>query len=133
MSEYIVESEYSGEPWGINNSTQRYSFIADEGKGKGPNPVEYLTGAVNSCLSISAAMLINYHKLDIKNFKIKNTAHTRKLEHGMSDVESMDLEVSFDSEMSQEKQDSFVKRMFEVSTVYQTVAKAVKMNIKVNQ
>ncbi|QNQ80199.1 OsmC family protein [Lactobacillus sp. PV034] len=132
MSEYNVESEYSSEPWGIDNSTQRYSFVADEGKGKGPNPVEYLTGAVNSCLSISAAMLIAHRKLDIKNFKINNTAHTRKLEHGMSDVARMDLVITFESKMSQEQQDAFVKRMFEVSTVYQTIAKAVKMDIKVN-
>ena len=132
MSEYFVNSEYSGEPWGIENATQSYTFMTDEGKGQGPNPVEYLTGAVNSCLSISAAMLIAHRKLDIKNFKINNTAHTRKLEHGRSDVASMDLHITFDSQASQEQEDAFIKRLFEVSTVYQTVAKAVKMNIKIN-
>lgn len=131
MSEYIVRSEYSNQPWGIENGTQSYTFMADEGKGKGPNPVEYLMGAVNSCISISAAMLTAHRKLDIKNFKIKNTAHTRKLGKGMSDVDIMHLEISFDTSMDQEEKEKFIKRTLEVSTVYQTVVKAVDIEIKV--
>ena len=131
MSEYVVNSEYSGEPWGIENGTQSYTFMADEDKGKGPNPVEYLAGAVNSCISISAAMLAQHRKLDVHNFKIKNTAHTRKLGLGKSDVDTMKLEISFDTNMNEAEKAKFIKRTLEVSTVYQTVSKAVDIEIEI--
>ena len=80
--------------------------MADEsasGKNVAPNPVEYLAGAVNSCISISAGMIANVHHLDVKNFKVTNQAITTKLGHGKSVVSEMLITVSFESSMSQEE------------------------------
>lgn len=41
-------------------------------KNVAPNPVEYLAGAVNSCISISAGMIANVHHLDVKISKLQH-------------------------------------------------------------
>lgn len=124
MTKYVVNSELSDTEWQIENSTARYRFIADNGdKTGGPDPVEYLTGALNSCMSISAGLLIKAHHLDVQNFKINAEANTERLSHGMPDV---------DSPMSHEDQDKFVKDILRVSTVYQTLKKAIKISIEWN-
>ena len=97
MTKYTVKSELTGTPWQIENRTKKHKFIVDEsasGKNVAPNPVEYLAGAVNSCISISAGMIANVHHLDVKNFKVTNQAITTKLGHGKSVVSEMLITVS---------------------------------------
>ncbi|WP_333788479.1 hypothetical protein [Lactobacillus acetotolerans] len=43
----------------------------------------------------------------------------------------MNLKVSFDSSMSKEEKEKFMKQTALVSTVYQTVSRAVKINLTV--
>lgn len=133
MTKYVVNSELSDTEWQSENSTARYRFIADNGdKTGGPDPVEYLTGALNSCMSISAGLLIKAHHLDVQNFKINAEANTERLSHGMPDVDTITIKISFDSPMSHEDQDKFVKDILRVSTVYQTLKKAIKISIEWN-
>lgn len=134
MSEYHVESSYSGQEWTIDNQIRSHQMkIGEFDSGQDvPNPVETLTAAVNSCLSISAAMIIKVHQMDIKNFEVKTTAQTRKLEHGQSDVAAMLINISFDSQMTPAEKEKFIAHVTRVSTVYQTVAKAVNMQIKID-
>ena len=97
MTKYTVKSELTDTPWQIENRTKKNKFMADEsasGKNVAPNPVEYLAGAVNSCISISAGMIANVHHLDVKNFKVTNQAITTKLGHGKSVVSEMLITVS---------------------------------------
>lgn len=70
-------------------------------------------------------MLADHRKLDVKNFKIKNTAHTRKLGFGKSDVDTMQIQISFESSMSEAEKEKFIKQTLEVSTVYQTTGKSI--------
>lgn len=133
MTKYTVKSELTGTPWQIENRTKKYKFIVDEsasGKNVAPNPVEYLAGAVNSCISISAGMIANVHHLDVKNFKVTNQAITTKLDHGKSVVSEMLITVSFDSSMSKEEKQDFLAHTLHVSTVYQTVSQSIKTYVE---
>ena len=129
MTKYTVKSELTDTPWQIENRTKKHKFMADEsasGKNVAPNPVEYLAGAVNSCISISAGMIANVHHLDVKNFKVTTQAITTKLGHGKSVVSEMLISVSFDSSMSQD----FLSHTLHVSTVYQTVSQSIKTYVE---
>lgn len=133
MTKYTVKSELTDTPWQIENRTKKHKFIADEsasGKNVAPNPVEYLAGAVNSCISISAGMIANVHHLDVKNFKVTTQAITTKLGHGKSVVSEMLISVSFDSSMSQEEKQDFLSHTLHVSTVYQTVSQSIKTYVE---
>ena len=136
MSEYLVKSEYTGEPWAVKNVTRDHEFFAGESDGRGgqdagPNPVEYLAGAVNSCIAISEAMIVDHNSLDVSNFKVETRAFSRDLGHGKSDVNAMRIRVSFDSNMTGEEQQKFLDHVLQVSTVYQTLAKNVEMEVKI--
>lgn len=133
MTKYTVKSELTGTPWQIENRTKKHKFIVDEsasGKNVAPNPVEYLAGAVNSCISISAGMIANVHHLDVKNFKVTNQAITTKLGYGKSVVSEMLIRVSFDSSMSKEEKQDFLAHTLHVSTVYQTVSQSIKTYVE---
>lgn len=133
MTKYTVKSELTGTPWQIENRTKKHKFIVDEsasGKNVAPNPVEYLAGAVNSCISISAGMIANVHHLDVENFKVTNQAITTKLGHGKSVVSEMLITVSFDSSMSKEEKQDFLAHTLHVSTVYQTVSQSIKIYVE---
>ena len=130
MTEYIVKSHVGDKEWQVFNQVGDLEFISDENQ-TAPNPVEYLTGAVNSCISISAAMIIKVHRLDVKNFGLENQAITEKLGHGKSIVSTMEIKVSFDSESMDEKQrQDFLDHVLHVSTVYQSVKDALNIKVK---
>ena len=133
MTKYTVKSELAGTPWQIENRTKKYKFIVDEsasGKNVAPNPVEYLAGAVYSCISISAGMIANVHHLNLKNFNQTNQTSTTKLGHGKSVVSEMLITVSFDSSMSKEEKQDFLAHTLHVSTVYQTVSQSIKTYVE---
>lgn len=130
MTEYIVKSHVGDKEWQVFNQVGDLEFISDENQ-TAPNPVEYLTGAVNSCISISAAMIIKVHRLDVKNFRLENQAITEKLGHGKSIVSTMEIKVSFDSESMDDKQrQDFLNHVLHVSTVYQSVKDALNIKVK---
>lgn len=130
MTEYIVKSHVGDKEWQVFNQTGDLEFISDENQ-TAPNPVEYLTGAVNSCISISAAMVIKTHRLDVKNFRLENQAITEKLGHGKSIVSTMKIKVSFESESMDDKQrQDFLDHVLHVSTVYQSVKDALNIKVK---
>lgn len=131
MSKYQVNTRVGEQEWQLINQARNYKFICDTvKKNAGPNPVEYLTGAVNSCIAMSAAMIIKSHKLDVKDFQVKTTTVTEDLGHGKSDVAAMKIRISFESSMSNEEKEKFLDHVLHVSTVYQTVQKEVMMDVK---
>lgn len=135
MSEYKVTTCLGDSEWAIKNQAREHTFMCDtiksDGQEAGPNPVEYLTGAVNSCVTMSAGMVIKSHQLAIKNFHLTTSATTKDLGHSQSIVTKMHLQVAMDTDLSKEEQQSFVDHVLAVSTVYQTVAKAVAMTVTI--
>jgi uncharacterized OsmC-like protein len=136
MSVYKVTSSLADQEWQIQNQARQHNFVCDDihedSSDAGPNPVEYLTGAVNSCITMSAGMVIKSRQLPIKNFHLTSTATTKDLGHSRSIVEAMTIEVNMDTDLSAAEQQSFVDHVLDVSTVYQTVKKAVAITVKIN-
>ncbi|WP_281829723.1 MULTISPECIES: OsmC family protein [Lactobacillus] len=131
MSKYQVKTRLGDKEWQIFNHVRDHEFICDTvDNDAGPNPVEYLCGAVNSCITMSAGMIIKAHKIAVSNFKLTTTAETEDLGHGKSDVSAMEILVSFDSQMNDEEKQKFLDHVLHVSTVYQTVKKAAKITVK---
>jgi uncharacterized OsmC-like protein len=135
MSEYKVTSNLGDQEWQIKNQARQHSFMCDDihedGTDAGPNPVEYLTGAVNSCITMSAGMVIKSRQLPIKDFQLTTTAITKDLGHSRSIVDSMAIEVGMTTDLPADEQQAFVDHVLDVSTVYQTVAKAVEMTVTI--
>ena len=133
MSEYLVKSKLEDTEWQIANQAREHEFICDyndKEHDKGPNPVEYLCGSVNSCIVMSAGMIAKSHGLDVKNFRVENHAKTENLGHGKSVVTEMNIKVFFDSEMSKDEKEKFLAHTLHVSTVYQTVKEAIKIYVE---
>lgn len=133
MSEYLVKSKLKDEEWQIANEVRDHVFICDDNSDqhdKGPNPVEYLCGSVNSCISMSAGMITKAHGLDVKNFYVENYAKTENLGHGKSVVTEMKIKVFFDSNMSKLEKEKFLSHVLHVSTVYQTIKEAIKIYVE---
>ena len=133
MSEYLVKSKLEDTEWQIANQAREHEFICDDNDkkhDKGPNPVEYLCGSVNSCIVMSAGMVAKSHGLDVKNFRVENNAKTENLGHGKSVVTEMNIKVFFDSEMSKDEKEKFLAHTLHVSTVYQTVKEAIKIYVE---
>lgn len=133
MSEYLVKSKLEGTEWQIANQAREHEFICDDNDkehDKGPNPVEYLCGSVNSCIVMSAGMVAKSHGLDVKSFRVENNAKTENLGHGKSVVTEMNIKVFFDSEMSKDEKEKFLAHTLHVSIVYQTVKEAIKIYVE---
>ena len=135
MSEYKVTSRLGDREWQIDSQARQHSFhadsIHDDGSDIGPNPVEYLLGAVNSCIVMSAGMVAKSHALDVQHFKLVTHAQTRELGHGRSDVAGIQIEVHMETTMDAEVQEKFVKRVLSVSTVYQSLIKAIPIKVQI--
>lgn len=135
MSKYTVKSSLGSQEWQIKNQARQHKFICDDihadGSDAGPNPVEYLTGAVNSCITMSAGMVIKSHQLAIKDFHLTTSAITKDLGHSQSIVTEMHIRVGMTTDLSKDDQQAFVDHVLAVSTVYQTVAKAVVMTVTI--
>lgn len=131
MSKYLVKTEVGKQEWQQFNQAGEHVFVSDDAKHQtGPSPVELLCGAVNSCICMSAAMIIKAHKMNVTNFAVENNAETSNLGHGKSIVSKMHLNVSFDSDSDDEERQSFLKHVLHVSTVYQTVAQGMQIEVE---
>lgn len=133
MSEYLVKTKLENTEWQIANQARSHQFICDEDENTadaGPNPVEYLCGSVNSCITMSAGMVVKAHKMDVKNFRIENHAVTENLGHGKSVVTEMKLKLFFDTKMNREEKEKFVAHVLHVSTVYQSIKEAIKIYVE---
>lgn len=131
MTKYLAKAHLNGHEWQIVNQIRNHQFICDDAAhNAGPNPVEYLCGAVDSCITMSAGMIIKEHKMDIKNFRLQNEAQTRDLGHGESIVTAMKIKLFFESTLTKEQQEQFLKHVLRVSTVYKTLAQAIEIKVE---
>lgn len=133
MSKYIVTSKLGKADWQIDNQAREHKFIADTvDHNAGPNPVEYLCGSLNSCLSISAAMIIKKHQLDIKNYSLTTQAETKKVSPGKSVIDHIKVTMHLDTAMTDTEQKDFLSFVLHVSTVYQSIKDSIRIDVKID-
>lgn len=135
MSKYVINSEMRQSDYQVMNHAGEHQFIADEpviakGTGAGPNPVQYLIAALNSCLAISAKAVANNRHIDMRNLKVSSTGETANLGKGRSAVTHIDTTVSFDCDLSAEDKQKLFDRIVDVCTVHESLTGGVEMNIK---
>ena len=135
MEKYIVNSDLEDGTVQVYTKVGIHKLISDErmaegGEDAGPNPVEYLATAVNSCIAISAGSLAKANTEALENFHIENHVETKPIVHTKRSVVSkMVIKVSFDGIPKDRKQE-FLAHALHVSTVYNTLAKVVEMDVK---
>lgn len=131
MSEYLVKSNLRKTEWQIGSQVRQHQLICDERENDaGPNPVEYLCIAVNSCIAMSAGMVAKSRHLDISNIHLENYASTKDLGQGKSVVATMKIKIFFDTSLNHDQQAKFLAHTLRVSTVYQTLLKAVQIKVE---
>lgn len=135
MGKYIINSELKDGTIEVNSKVRNHKLISDEitaegGNDAGPNPVEYLGTAVNSCIAISAGAIAKANSKALQNFHIENRIETKKLPHSSTSVVSkMHIRVNFDGIPADKKQ-KFLSHALHVSTVYKTLTNAIEMEVK---
>lgn len=133
MAGYDIKSELRPIGYQVRTTTNGHQITADEplpaGTDAGPNPVEYLITALNSCLLISAGSVARNRKYDVKNLKVESKARVTGHPDGSSEVAEINTTLSFDG-LSDDDRQAFFKRTVEVCTVHKSLEGGIKMNIK---
>lgn len=131
MSEYLVKSSLTKTEWQIISRIRKHELVCDDRQGDaGPNPVEYLCTAVNSCIVMSAGMVAKSHHLDVRNIHVQNQAISKDLGRDESVVANMRIKVFFDSSLDHDQQEKYLAHTLRVSTVYQTLLKAIQIKVE---
>lgn len=134
MSEYTVTSNMRPSGYQVMIKAGQHQFLADEptpaGTDAGPNPVQYLIGAVNGCLTISARALAKKHNIDLQDVKVTSTGVVENLGSGKSAVTSIDTTVDFVGGLSEDQKQDLLKNTLRVCTVHESLTGGIKMNVK---
>ncbi|GAY74038.1 OsmC family protein [Lentilactobacillus kosonis] len=108
MGKYVVHSTLRPLGTQVMNQTGGHAYLADEpavakGTDAAPNPVQYLLGAVGSCMSVTARNIENEEAdLKIKKFKVDVYGETTTYPDGSSKVTSMDIKLTAETNLSPE-------------------------------
>jgi putative redox protein len=135
MGKYIVHSTLRPAGTQVMNQTGGHSYLADEpliakGTDAGPNPVQYLLGAVGSCMSITARELENADKnLTIKRFKVDVTGETATYSDESSKVTHMTIKITAETNLSPADHKSFLNEVVRQCTVHESLKGAIPMDI----
>ena len=136
MEKYIVNSYLKDGTIQVDTKIGDHKLISDErmaegGQNAGPDPVEYLATAVNSCIAISAGALAKANTQTITDFHVENHVELKPIVHTKRNVVSkMIIKVSFEGNIPQSENEEFLRHALHVSTVYNTLAKVVEMDVK---
>lgn len=136
MSKYVINSTMRPSGYQVMNHAGDHQFMADEpviakGTDAGPNPVQYLIAALNSCLAISARAVANNRHIDLRNLKVSSTGETVSLGKGRSKVDHIDTTVSFDCDLSAEEKQKLFDRILQVCTVHESLEGGIEMNVHI--
>lgn len=134
MSEYQVTSNMRPSGYQVMIKAGQHQYLADEpvpaGTDAGPNPVQYLIGALNGCLTISAKALAKKHKIDLKDVKVTSKGTVSNLGGGRTAVTSIDTSIDFVGDLSDEQKQDLLENTLRVCTVHESLTGGIKMNVK---
>ncbi|WP_283678911.1 OsmC family protein [Lentilactobacillus sp. Marseille-Q4993] len=136
MGKYIVHSTLRPLGTQVMNQTGGHSYLADEpavakGTDAAPNPVQYLLGAVGSCMSVTARDIENSEPdLTIKKFKVDVTGETAHYQDGSSKVTHMTIKLTAETNLSAEDQHFFMNEVVRKCTVHASLEGSVPMDIE---
>lgn len=117
------------------NQTGGHSYLADEplaGKGTdaAPNPVQYLLGAVGSCMSVTARHLeLSEDNLTVKKFKVDVSGETTTFSDGSSKVTHIAIKISAETNLAPADHQFFLNEVVRKCTVHESLVGAIPMDI----
>lgn len=135
MGKYIVHSTLRPIGTQVMNQTGGHSYLADEplaGKGTdaAPNPVQYLLGAVGSCMSVTARHLeLSEDNLTVKKFKVDVSGETTTFSDGSSKVTHMSIKISAETNLAPADHQFFLNEVVRKCTVHESLVGAIPMDI----
>lgn len=135
MGKYIVHSKLRPAGTQIMNTTGGFSYLADEplvakGTDAAPNPVQFLLGAVGSCLGVTARDIENKEsQLTIKKFQVDVTGETTAFEDGSSKVTHIAVKITAETNLPDGDHQWFLNEVVRKCTVHETLVGAVPMDI----
>lgn len=134
MSEYKITSNMRPAGYQVMIKAGQHQYLADEptpaGTDAGPNPVQYLIGALNGCLTISAKALAKKHQIDLQDVKVTSTGTVSNLGGGRTAVTSIDTTIDFVGDLTDEQKQDLLKNTLRVCTIHESLTGGVKMNVK---
>ncbi|UDM32253.1 OsmC family protein [Lentilactobacillus laojiaonis] len=116
-----------------------HQFISDNlptnhGTDAGPNPTQYLMGALGSCLSISAKALAGARNIEIKSFNVDIEASVERFPDKSSRINEINVKITCRTNLVPNKQLDFVNEVIHISTIYNTLKAAndaMALNIEI--
>lgn len=135
MGKYIVHSTLRPAGTQVMNRTGGHTYLADEplsakGTDAAPNPVQYLMGAVGSCMSVTARDIENSEdNLTVKKFQVDVSGETTTFHDGSSKVTHMDIKISAETNLSPTDHQFFLNEVVRKCTVHESLVGSIPMDI----
>lgn len=135
MGKYIVHSTLRPAGTQVMNQTGGHTYLADEplvakGTDAAPNPVQYLLGAVGSCMSVTARDIENSEdNLTVKKFKVDVAGETTTFSDGSSKVTHMTIKITAETNLSPSDHQFFLNEVVRKCTVHESLIGAIPMDI----
>ncbi|WP_203650208.1 OsmC family protein [Secundilactobacillus yichangensis] len=135
MGKYIVHSTLRPAGEQVMNQTGGHTYLADEplvakGTDAAPNPVQYLLGAVGSCMSVTAREIENSREhLTVKKFKVDVSGETTTFDDGTSKVTHIGIKVTAETNLTPADHQAFLNEVVKKCTVHESLVGAIPMDI----
>lgn len=131
MSKYVVSSSLRNIGYQVGTQAGVHRFLIDEpvnlrGTDAGPNPVQYLLGAVNGCLAITAESVAKRQKLTLDKFDVRSVGNIARFEDGSSAVDHIKVTITFKADIEGQAKEDFLAETLKKCTVHKTLAPGVK-------
>lgn len=134
---YLLTSKLKPVGSQVVNETDGHQFISDEpvrfkGTDAGPNPVQYLLGAVGSCLGASAASIVHRNPdVEIKKFEVEVRSETKYFKDRSSKLEKIYVKIDCETNLDPIQHDDFINEVLHLCTIHNTIKDAVDFEFEI--
>lgn len=138
MGKYVVNSSIRNIGYQVGTQAGVHRYLMDEpttvrGTDAGPNPVQYLIGAVNGCLTITAQSVARKYKIKLERFDVRSVGNVVKYTDGTSKVDEIVVNIIFKADIEGEDKNSFLEETLAKCTVHKTLEPGVKFTFNLEQ
>ncbi|MFT8393727.1 MAG: OsmC family protein [Liquorilactobacillus ghanensis] len=138
MGKYVVNSSIRNIGYQVGTQAGVHRYLMDEpttarGTDAGPNPVQYLIGAVNGCLTITAQSVATKYRIKLEKFNVRSVGNVAKHADGTSEVDEISVNITFKADITGKAKDDFLAETLAKCTVHKTLAAGVKFTFNFEQ
>ncbi|MDN2452390.1 OsmC family protein [Lactobacillus sp. UCMA15818] len=138
MGKYVVNSSIRNIGYQVGTQAGVHRYIIDEpitahGTDAGPNPVQYLIGAVNGCLTITAQSVARKYRIKLAKFDVRSVGNVVKHPDGTSEVDEIIVNITFKADIEGKAKDDFLEETLAKCTVHKTLEAGVKFTFNFEQ